>query len=126
MIETRPTLAPQRTHITLAFSGEKDLALPKIGPRRETYTLKAGAETNVPIGYFHAIGADTATAALIADGTIKPVCRAHVFAEGDDNCNYCHFTREMAADERAAKAPKKGPQPAIDRFGAPTPTEKKP
>ena len=92
-------IAKQRTHVTLAYSGEKFLKLPKIG--KTQITLVHG-DNLVPIGYFHALGCSQEFADLIISGVITPVCREHDFRPDEDACRNCGHNRESAEAETLA------------------------
>jgi hypothetical protein len=89
-----------RSTVTIEFSGDKRLALPKVGKRQET--LRPGLN-EIPVDYFHAIGADPDTAALIVAGVIKAVCVEHDFRDDETHCRNCGHNRESAAAAAAAK-----------------------
>ena len=97
-----------RTHVTLALSSADSETLPAVGKLR--VTLKPGDNARIPIGYWHAVGADPATARLIAAGTIAAVCREHVFDDGpggkyqdaDDEHTPCECCGHNKASAKAA------------------------
>lgn len=116
-----------RYHVTVEYKpGEADPAELLIKAGSQKFTLKKG-DNEVPIGLYHALGADPKLCELIGAGVIRPVCRNHKFetvhaddvaelraighwvSAGDEHpekkhCRYCGHTRESAADaERLAQ-----------------------
>lgn len=94
-----------RDVITVEWSGSEPLKLPKFGERPQI-ALQPGRNM-IRMDYFHALGGSAEMVEHIACGRLKAVCAMHQFNDGEDYCVSCHFTREMAAEERGRMAVKK-------------------
>lgn len=92
----------QRTTVTLAHSGKAPFPLPRVGKLQ--ITLAPESDTDVPIAYFHAIGATPDVNRAIGAGVIKALCREHLFRLGEDgseddgdDCISCGHSRLSAS-----------------------------